>query len=82
AGLEKIAEARRSGQWDAAINRERTHVIPPDLEKALRQRKGAIAAYSSLSDSRKKEILHWLFTAKRPETRQRRVEAIVGEVAE
>ena len=81
AGLEKIVLARRSGQWDAAINRERTDVIPPDLEKALRRRKGAIAAYRKLTDSRKKQLLHWLFTAKRPETRRKRIEAVVREVS-
>jgi uncharacterized protein YdeI (YjbR/CyaY-like superfamily) len=82
AGWEKIADARQSGQWDAAIKREQTDVIPPDLAKALRRKKGAIAAYRSLTDSRKKQLLHWLFTAKRPETRQRRIEAIVREVSE
>ena len=82
AGLEKIAEARQSRQWEAAISRERTDVIPADLEKALRRKKGAISAYRSLTDSRKKQLLHWLLTAKRPETRQKRVEAIVREVAE
>ena len=80
AGLEKVAQARQSGQWEAAIKREQTDVIPEDLEKALRRKKGAIAAYRSLTDSRKKQLLHWLFTAKRPETRQRRIASIVSEV--
>jgi uncharacterized protein YdeI (YjbR/CyaY-like superfamily) len=81
AGLAKIAEARQSGQWDAAIARERTDVIPSDLEKALRRRKGAIAAYRNLTNSRKKQLLYWLFNAKRAETRKKRIEAIVSEVA-
>ena len=82
AGLEKVAQAHLSGQWEAAIRREQTDVIPEDLEKALRRRKGAIAAYRSLTDSRKKQLLHLLFTAKRPETRQRRIAAIVNEVVD
>jgi uncharacterized protein YdeI (YjbR/CyaY-like superfamily) len=81
AGLEKIAQARESGQWQAAIRREQTDVIPPDLEEALRQA-DAVDAYRDLTDSRKKQLLHWLFTAKRPETRQRRVAAIVKEVTD
>jgi uncharacterized protein YdeI (YjbR/CyaY-like superfamily) len=80
AGLRKIGQARQSGQWEAAVIRERTDVIPPVLEKALRRKKGAIAAYRSLNDSRKKQLLHWLFTARRPETRRKRIEAIVKEV--
>jgi uncharacterized protein YdeI (YjbR/CyaY-like superfamily) len=82
AGLEKVAEARRSGQWDLAIRRERTDLIPIDLDKALRRRKGALAGYRNLTNSRKKQLLHWLLTAKRQETRQGRIEAIVREVVE
>ena len=80
AGLASVADARRSGQWDIAIARERTEEIPPDLARALRRRKGATAAYRALADSRKKQLLHWLFTAKRAETRQKRIAAIVSEV--
>lgn len=82
AGLEKVAEARQSGQWDAAIKRERTDLIPADLERALRREKGALAGYRRLTNSRKKQLLHWLLTAKREETIRRRIEAIVQEVAE
>jgi len=81
AGLEKIAAARRSGQWEAAITREQTEVIPADLERALRRVRGAVAAYRSLKDSRKKQLLHWLSLARKEETRRKRIEAIVGEVS-
>jgi uncharacterized protein YdeI (YjbR/CyaY-like superfamily) len=79
AGLEKVAQARESGQWEAAIRREQTDVIPPDPEEALRQG-DVVDAYRELNDSRKKQFLHWLFTAKRLETRQKRITAIVNEV--
>jgi uncharacterized protein YdeI (YjbR/CyaY-like superfamily) len=82
AGLEKVAEARQSGQWDAAIRRERTDLIPTDLETALRKKKGGLAGYGRLTDSRKKQLLHWLLTAKREETVRKRIEAIVEEVGE
>jgi uncharacterized protein YdeI (YjbR/CyaY-like superfamily) len=80
AGLKAIAEAKETGQWQAAIRRERVDIIPPDLEEALRQRQGGIAAYHALPDSRKKQFIYWLQTAKRPETKQRRIERIVAEV--
>ncbi|UCH85122.1 MAG: YdeI/OmpD-associated family protein [Candidatus Latescibacterota bacterium] len=79
-GMDKVAEARRNGQWDAAIQREKTDVIPPDLASALRRVKGAIAAYRHLPDTRKKQYLYWLNAAKKPETRQKRIHAIVGDV--
>lgn len=81
AGLEKVAEAKRNGQWQAAIARERTDLIPEDLAKALRKRKGAIGGYRGLTNSRKKQLLHWLLTAKSQATRQRRLEEIVQEAA-
>jgi len=81
AGLAKVAEARRNGQWQAARARERTDHPPPDLRVALHRRKGATAGYRLLLKSRKKQLLHLLATSKRPETRQKRIEAIVAEAA-
>lgn len=82
AGLEKITEARRSGQWDAAISREQTDLIPSDLYNDLRGVKGALAGYRSLPESRKKQLIHWLLTAKTAETRTSRTKAIILEVRE
>jgi uncharacterized protein YdeI (YjbR/CyaY-like superfamily) len=81
AGLEKVREAQKNGQWGAAIAREQTDRVPADLEKALRRRKGALAGYRRLADSRKKQLLHWFLTARSEATRQRRLEAILREAA-
>jgi uncharacterized protein YdeI (YjbR/CyaY-like superfamily) len=82
AGLAKITEAQHNGQWEAGIRSEQTDQIPTELEKALRQRKGALDRYKNLPHSRKKQFLRGLFTAKSEATRQRRIAAIVQEVAE
>ncbi len=50
-----------------------------ELEKALRRRKGALAGYRGLADSRKKQLLHGFLTARGEATRQRRLEAILRE---
>ena len=81
AGLEKVTEAKQNGQWQAAIAREKTDLLPEDLAKALRKQKGALAGFRGLANSRKKQLLHWLLTAKSQATRQRRLEAIVREAA-
>jgi uncharacterized protein YdeI (YjbR/CyaY-like superfamily) len=81
AGLAKVTEARRNGQWQAARARERTDKPPPDLRAALRRRKGATAGYRVLPESRKKQLLHLLATARNPHTRQKRIDAIVAEAA-
>ena len=82
AGLTRVAEAQQNGQWEAGIRSEQTELIPSDLEKALRRRKGALAGYRSLPHSRKKQLLHSLFTSKSEATRQRRIDAIVQEIVE
>lgn len=81
AGLVKIAAAKERGQWQAALRREQVEIIPPDLEKALRRKKGALAAYRALPASRKKQYIYWLQSAKRPATLARRIAKIVEEVA-
>jgi uncharacterized protein YdeI (YjbR/CyaY-like superfamily) len=81
AGLAKVAEARRNGQWHAAQARERTDQPPPDLRAALRRRKGATAGFRRLPESRKKQLLHLLATARKSETREKRIANIVAEAA-
>jgi uncharacterized protein YdeI (YjbR/CyaY-like superfamily) len=80
AGLAKIQEAQENGQWEAAFKRENVDVIPPELETALRSHPGALESYQELRTSRKKQLLYWLQSAKRPETVKRRIEAILKDV--
>jgi uncharacterized protein YdeI (YjbR/CyaY-like superfamily) len=80
AGLAKVTEAQANGQWAIALRIEQTDLIPPELDHALRKRRGALLGYRSLTHSRKRQILRWLLTAKSQVTRQRRIDAIVQEV--
>ena len=81
AGLERVAQAKASGEWDAATEREDVDNIPPDLEGALREQGAAWMAFQEWPASRKKMQLYWLQSAKRDETRQKRIRAIVGTAA-
>ncbi len=80
AGETKIAEAKENGQWAAAIRREQVDIIPKELEIELRKKTGALSAYRALPASRKKHYIYWLQTAKRAETKQKRIRKIVEEV--
>ncbi len=79
AGLESIAQAKANGQWDAATLDVDT--VPPDLELALRAHQSAWRAFAEWPASRKKQYLYWVASAKRPETRQKRIAAVVGLAA-
>ena len=80
AGHQKIVEAKESGEWDAALRREQVDIIPEALENELQKIKGGISAYQALPDSRKKQYIYWLQSAKREETKQRRILKIIDEI--
>jgi uncharacterized protein YdeI (YjbR/CyaY-like superfamily) len=80
AGLDEVAEARRNGQWELGLRVEQTDLLPPELEQELLRTHGAMAAFTALSHSRKKQILRSLLSAKSPATMKRRVDAVVEEV--
>jgi len=82
AGLAAVHEGKKSGQWQAAIDRENTEKIPTELESVLRRRKGAIATYRNLPDSKKKLYMYWLQSAKREQTKQKRILEIIRNVTE
>ncbi|MFE3753787.1 YdeI/OmpD-associated family protein [Nocardia tengchongensis] len=58
--------------------RPRVVVEPPDFARALDDDPAARAAYGNLSHSRKREHVHAIESAKKPDTRQRRIEKAVA----
>lgn len=77
AGLAKIEQAKRDGTWTLLDSVERLEV-PPDLRRAL----GApgMARFDALTAGKKREHLSALVTAKKPETRAKRIADIVKAV--
>jgi len=74
AGLAKIAAAKRDGSWTLLDSVEALE-IPDDLRRALGRT--GLRWFDALTPGRKKEHLRTLVTAKRPETRARRIADIV-----
>jgi Bacteriocin-protection, YdeI or OmpD-Associated/Domain of unknown function (DUF1905) len=60
---------------------ERAVVIPSDLDKALAKSKRARARFDKLSYTHRKEHAGWIESAKRPETRARRIEQVLAKLA-
>lgn len=81
AGLEKIEAAKRDGSW-SALDAVEALTIPPDLQQALESNEAANYRFNIFSNSLKKNILVWLNSAKRPETRRKRIERIVSSAAQ
>lgn len=80
AGLASIATAKQNGSW-TFLDEIEALVIPEDLAAALAHHKGATDYFDGLSKSAKKMLLHWVISAKRPETRQKRVSEIAGNAS-
>ncbi len=76
AGREKIDAARRDGSWSFLDDIDKL-VIPDDLGRALQGNDEAQRAFHAFNDSAKKVILLWIKTAKRRETREKRVSETV-----
>lgn len=81
AGLARIRQAKESGEWDRAESRERL-VTPPELEQALADDVEARQNFKGLTPSRQKQLLWWVESAKKEETRQRRINELLQMVKE
>lgn len=77
AGLARIEAAKRDGSWDALDTSDNLD-IPPDLERALSRNKTARKTFEAWSDSYKKRVIFWIGSAKREETRAKRVALTVS----
>jgi uncharacterized protein YdeI (YjbR/CyaY-like superfamily) len=77
AGLEKIEIAKRNGSWYRLDDIDKEIVIPDDLEAALEENPKARENFDRFAPSQKKQYLWWLKSAKRVETREKRLGEIV-----
>lgn len=75
-GYKSIEIAKENGSW-TILDEVEALVIPEDLQRELDANKGAMEFYDSLSKSVKKGLLYWVISAKRKETRQKRILEIV-----
>jgi uncharacterized protein YdeI (YjbR/CyaY-like superfamily) len=81
AGQREIDRARADGRWDAAYDSGRTSAIPPDLQAAFDANPRAAAFFATLDSTNRYAVLFRLQTAKRPETRARRLSQFVEMLA-
>ncbi|MEB3210762.1 MAG: YdeI/OmpD-associated family protein [Leptolyngbyaceae bacterium] len=72
-GLEKVEAAKRDGSW-ILLDEVEALVIPDDLAQAFDTYPGSRDYFDAFPKSAKRGILEWIVQAKRPETRQRRIE--------
>jgi uncharacterized protein YdeI (YjbR/CyaY-like superfamily) len=81
AGEAAVEQARADGRWQAAYAGPATIEVPDDLAAALAAEPKAAAMFSELSAQNRYAILYRLATAKRADTRSRRLAQFVEMLA-
>jgi uncharacterized protein YdeI (YjbR/CyaY-like superfamily) len=75
-GIDVIEVSKKDGSWYSYDMIEELR-IPSDLEEVLSANQAADTYFKSLSKSSKKQILWWIQSAKRKETRHKRIDQVV-----
>jgi uncharacterized protein YdeI (YjbR/CyaY-like superfamily) len=81
AGMRAIEAAKQDGRWQAAYAGQKKMEVPEDLEAALARNKKAKDFFATLKGANRYAILFRIHTAKRPETRLKRIQQFVEMLA-
>jgi uncharacterized protein YdeI (YjbR/CyaY-like superfamily) len=80
-GLALVEAARQDGRWEQAYSGSSEMVIPEDFLEELHKNRAAKKFFATLDRRNLYVIYHRLQTAKRPETRKKRIAAMLAELA-
>ena len=78
AGAASVARAKASGAWEAQRDVDAL-LVPDDLTAALAAHPPAAQEFAGFPPSTRRNVLRWIASAKRPETRERRVRLTATE---
>ena len=76
AGLAKVKAAKKDGSWNA-LDAVEALEMPSDLVEALSKNETARGYFAAFPKSAKRAILQWISSARRPETRAKRIQETV-----
>lgn len=82
AGVAAVDAAKEDGRWDKAYAGSATIEVPKDFEDALAENEMAKTAFQGLSKSQRYSFLWRIHTAKRSETRERKIREFVDMLTE
>lgn len=77
AGIKAVENAKNDGRWDNAYNPPSAISLPEDFTQELQKNTSAESFFNTLSKSNKYAIAWRLETAKKPETKLRRLKKII-----
>ena len=77
-GKQRVEDAKRSGIWEKPDRPQIPLELPPELEKALKRSNKARDFFEKLAPSYQKQFIGWIATAKREETKKRRIQEAIS----
>jgi len=77
AGLKEVEAAKKDGRWEAAYDSPKNMKFPADFLELLKKDKKAYSFFETLNKTNKFAIAWRLATAKKPETRERRMSVLL-----
>lgn len=80
-GQREVDAAKADGRWDAAYDSARNMETPPELAAALTKNRKARTFFEALDRTNRYAVCWRVQTAKKPETRAKRVETLVAMLA-
>jgi uncharacterized protein YdeI (YjbR/CyaY-like superfamily) len=81
AGQAEVERAKADGRWNAAYAGQASIEVPPDLAEALAAEPKAQAMFEALNSQNRYAVLYRITTAKRSDTRARRIEQFIAMLA-
>jgi uncharacterized protein YdeI (YjbR/CyaY-like superfamily) len=82
AGLREVERAQADGRWEQAYESQSRVTVPDDLARALAANERARAFFATLDSANRYAVLYRIGTAKKPETRAKRIDALVAMLSE
>jgi len=77
AGLLLIKEAKKNGKWEKAYSSKKMFDLPDELVNALKKNHTAWENFNNFAPSYKNNYIHWVISAKREETKIKRINEVV-----
>ena len=81
AGLAEVERAKQDGRWDVAYDPPSRATVPDDLLAALAENPPAAAFFQTLDARNRYAVLWRVQTAKKVETRRKRIAVLVAMLA-
>lgn len=81
-GIKEVENAKKDGRWERAYDSSKNMEMPSDFLEALKKDKEAYTFFKTLNRANTYAIAWRLQTAKKPETREKRMKAIIATLSQ